>query len=234
MRIFIVTCNPIATFPMALEQNRIDQLTAFRQRDKFSDKAWNERGLNPSAPEISSKLTALFNQCANALIDAVGKNASDKQLKSILKSHLSNFNKRHYDTEEKEFVCDLFYELAQIAKIDFADNVNRWLYGSTMSALLKIQGPFNPKKVLDTIKQTCPTCGGAIDTFIMRREEGIPDYSWNIVQCKSCKDFSLVTYGPNVKEAKFGNYDLVEQLPKEQFSKEQAEIRLEQVRHFRK
>lgn len=219
---------------MTLEQNRIDQLTAFRQRDKFSDDAWNKRGLNPSAWKVSSKLTELFNQCADALIDAVGKNASDKQLKTILKSHLSNFSKREYDTEEKEFVCDLFYELAQIIEINFADNLNRWLYGSTMSALLKIQATFNPRKVLDTIEQACPTCGGAINTFIMRREEGVPDYSWNIVQCKNCKEYSLVSYGPNVKEAKFGNYDLIEQLPKEEFTKEEAEIRLEQVRHFRK
>jgi ssDNA-binding Zn-finger/Zn-ribbon topoisomerase 1 len=103
-----------------------------------------------------------------------------------------------------------------------------------MSALLKLQSTFNPKKVLDTIKQTCPTCGGAIDTFIIQREEGIPDYCWNIVQCKNCKDYSMVSYGPNVKEAKFGNYELIEQLPKEEFTREQAEIRLEQVRHFRK
>ena len=219
---------------MTLEQNRIDQLTAFRQRDKFSDQAWDKRGLNPSAWEASLKLTELFNQCADTLIDAVGKNASDKQLKTILRSHLSNFSKRDYDTEEKEFVCDLFYELAQIIEIDFADNLNRWLYGSTMSVLLKIQATFNPRKVLDTIEQTCLACGGAINTFIIRREEGIPDYSWNIVQCKNCKDYSLVSYGPNVKEAKFGNYDLIEQLPKEEFTKEQAEIRLEQVRHFRK
>ena len=31
-----------------------------------------------------------------------------------------------------------------------------------------------------------------------------------------------------------GELELVEQLPKEQFTKEQVEIRLEQVRHFRK
>jgi hypothetical protein len=114
---------------MTLEQSRIDRLTAFRQREKFSDEAWNKRGLNPSAQEISLKLTELFNRCADVLIDAVGKNASDKQLKTILKSHLSNFSKRAYDTEEKEFVCDLFYELAQILEIDFTDNLNRWLYG---------------------------------------------------------------------------------------------------------
>lgn len=168
------------------------------------------------------------------MIDAVGTSASDRQLKAILKSHLSNFSKRDYDTEEKEFVCDLFCELAQIIEIDFAGNLNRWLYGSTMSALLKIVAFFNPEKVLDTIKQTCPTCGGALDTFITRKEEGIPDYNWNIVQCKNCKDYSLVSCGPNVKEARFGNYEVIEQLSKQEFSKEQAQMRLEQIRHFRK
>jgi hypothetical protein len=219
---------------MTLVENRIDQLTAFIQRDKFSDRAWDKRGLNPSAWEISSRLRELFDQCADALIDAVERNLSDKQLKGILKSHLSKFRKRDYDTEEKEFVCDLFNELAQIMEIDFADHLNRWLYGSAMSFLLRIQATFKPKKIFDTIKQTCPTCGGAIDTFIMRREDGIPDYGWNIVQCKNCKDYSLVSHGPNVKEVKFGNYEVIEQLSKEEFTKEQADIRLEQVRHFRK
>jgi hypothetical protein len=55
-----------------------------------------------------------------------------------------------------------------------------------------------------------------------------------IVQCKGCKDYSIVSVGPNVKETRFGNYDLVEQLPKAEFNEEQAEIRLEQIRHFRK
>lgn len=229
-----VTCNPVATFPMTSQQNEIDQLVAFRHRDKFSDQAWNKRGLNPSGSELSLKLAELFNHCADALIQALQNNASKKQLKGTLKSHLSQFSRRDYDTEEKELICDLFYELAKIINIDFADNLSRWLYGATLNSLLKIQAVLNPKKVLDTIKQTCPTCGGALDTFIMRKENGIPDYSWMIIQCKSCKDYSITSFGPNVKETRFGNYDLVEQLPKEQFTKEQAEMRLEQIRYFRK
>jgi hypothetical protein len=159
---------------MALQQDKIGQLTSFRQRDKFSTQAWNERGLNPSSTELSSRLTQLFDECATALIEAVQSNKSEKLLESVLKEQLSNFNKRDYDTEEKEFICDLSYELAQILKIDSADNISRWLYGSTLTTLLKIQARSNPKKVLDTIHQTCPTCEGALDMFIMRKEEGIP------------------------------------------------------------
>lgn len=219
---------------MAMEQDKIDQLTAFKHRDKFSEQAWNKRGLNPSSNELSSKLTQLFNSCADALIDSIKIKASEKQLKRALKTQLSNFNKRDYDTAEKEFICDLFYELAQILNVDFADNLSSWLYGSTITTMLKIQAALNPQKVLDTIKLTCPICGTSLDTFIMRKEKGIPDFSWNIVQCNTCKDYSLVSYGPNVKEIRHNNYSIVEQLPKEEFTKDQAEIRLEQIRHFRK
>src|SRR5688572_13655802 len=114
---------------MNSDQNKVDLLTAFKLRDKFSDQAWNYRGLNPSSSEISSTLTRVFNLSADELIDAVQHKASEKQLKSILKSQLSKFNKHDYDTDEKEFICDLFFELAQIVNIDFKDNLSSWLYG---------------------------------------------------------------------------------------------------------
>ena len=219
---------------MNSEQNKVDLLTAFKLRDKFSDQAWNNRGLNPSSSEISSNLTRLFNLSADELIEAVQNNASEKQLKSLLKSQLSKFNKHDYDTEEKEFICELFFELAQIVNIDFKDNLSSWLYGSALTTLMKIRAALNPRKVIETINQNCPTCKTSLDTFILKKEEGIPDYSWMIVQCKNCKDYSIVNPGPNVKEMKFDNYLIVEQLPKTEFNIEQAEIRLEQIRHFRK
>ena len=219
---------------MNSEQNKVDLLTAFKLRDKFSDQAWNNRGLNPSSSEISSNLTRLFNLSADELIEAVQNNASEKQLKSLLKYQLSKFNKLDYDTEEKEFICDLFFELAKIVNIDFKDNLSSWLYGSALTTLMKIRAALNPRKVIETINQNCPTCKTSLDTFILKKEEGIPDYSWMIVQCKNCKDYSIVNPGPNVKEMKFDNYLIVEQLPKTEFNIEQAEIRLEQIRHFRK
>jgi hypothetical protein len=229
-----VSSNPNATSPMTSEQNRVDQLTAFKDRDKFSGQAWNSRGLYPPDSEISLKLTRLFNSCADTLIDAVRKNSSEKALKSVLQSQLSKFNQLDYDTEEKEFICDLFFELSQILDIDFADNAMTWLYGSEIASSMRDQVEMNPPTVLDTIHQTCPGCGTALDTFIMRRQEGIPDFSWNIIQCKNCKDYSIVSFGPNVMEVRPDNYIFVEQLPKSEYTKEQAENRLEQVRHLRK
>ncbi|GAO45352.1 DUF4844 domain-containing protein [Flavihumibacter petaseus] len=219
---------------MATDQEKIDQLTAFINREKFSDDKWYGRELNPSARELSSKLEQLFNGCASALIDAINAKASDAQLKKILKTRLSYFNQRDYDTEEKEFICDVFFEIAQILKVDYTDTMRRWLYGPVMATILKLQAVLNPPEVLDTIKLNCSTCGTALDTFIMRKETGIPDFSWNIIQCRNCKDYAMVSYGTNVKEFRHDNYAIVEQLPKHEFTKEQAEIRLEQIRQFRK
>jgi hypothetical protein len=139
-----------------------------------------------------------------------------------------------FDTEEKEFICDLFFELAQILNIDFKDNLSKWLYGSALSTLMKIQAVLNPTKVEQTISQICTNCSTSLDTFILKKQDGIPDFSWMIVQCKNCKDYSLVNIGPNVVEMRFDNYQIIEQLPKTEFNREQAEIRLEQIRHFRK
>lgn len=219
---------------MEVNQNKIDLLLAFRERDKFAAPVWNNRGLNPSSDEVCFSLTTLFNECANHLITAVEHQAKDKQLRAVLKDGLVKFNKQDYDTEERELICDTFYELAQLVDIDITDTLNRWLYGSALSTLLKLKATLNPKNVIETLSQECPTCGGKLETYIISKERGIPDFSWNIVQCKKCKDYSLISVGAEVKEMRFGNYDLIEQLPKEDFTQEQAAIRLEQIRHFRK
>lgn len=219
---------------MTTEQNKVDQLTAFRQRDKFSEEAWNNRGLYQPASELSATLTDHFNRCADILIDAARNDASENQLKTILQSQLSSFNPQDYDTEEREFICELFFELSQILNIDFADNAMEWLYGSDIANSMKEYATMNLPTVVETLHQTCLSCGTALDTFIMRKEEGIPDFSWNIIQCKNCKDYTLVSFGPNVKEVCHDSYIFVEQLPKEEFTKEQAETRLEQVRQLRK
>ena len=99
---------------------------------------------------------------------------------------------------------------------------------------MNLQATLNPKKVIETLSQKCEKCQINLDTEILKKEEGIPDFSWYIVQCQSCKEYSLNSIGPDVKEVRFVNYTLVEQLSKEEFTEVQAKVRLEQIRHFRK
>jgi len=230
-----VACNPIGhNLNMQTEQTQLDKLALFKQRDKFSSSAWNDRGLNSSSNELCQRLTQLFNLCAENLIEAVNNKYSSKQLKTVLKAGLSRFNKFDYDTEEKEFICDLFYELATIINIDFKDNLSKWLYGSTLTTLLKIQKFLKPDKVIETLSQPCSKCDTRLDTYIMKKEKGIPESSWLIAKCNNCGELNLLSHGPDVKETRFGNYQWVENLSMSEYTRDQALTRLEQIKYFRK
>lgn len=140
---------------MPTNEQKIEKLTEFIQRDKFSTQAWNERGLNPSSDELCQYLTSFFNTSANKFIERVKAHSLARQFKSVLKFQLASLDKSHYDTEEKEFICDLFHVLAAIVEVDFNDNLNTWLYGSVLTTLMKIQKFIRPEKIIETLRQPC-------------------------------------------------------------------------------
>jgi hypothetical protein len=220
---------------MTDKQTTLDKLNAFRKLDKFSSSAWEQRGLNPSDSEICNRLQNLFNDCADNLIEATNSDFKQRQLKSILKSWLYRVNSSDYDTEEREFICDYFDQLSKIVSVDFKDNLNNWLYGKVLNTLFKVTSFFKEKdKIIETLSQDCTKCGSKLETFIIRKEEGIPDYNWTIIQCNNCNEFNLLSTGPNIKELRFGNYKSIEQLPKTEYREEQANVRLGQIKFFRK
>lgn len=211
-------------------QSQIDKLLDFKQKDKFAIQSWEERGLNPSSDELSKKLTKLFNECASNLITSVNQNNSSRQLKSVLEKTLSNFNHLDYNTEEKEFICDIFHELSNIVNVDFKDNLSKWLYGEALTNLLKLQKITNPQNIIETQKQACTKCGIELETHIMRKEKGIPETSWLVAKCNNCDELNLLSHGPDIKEAKFGNYQWVDALRMDEYTFEQALTRLEQIK----
>lgn len=220
---------------MTDKQTTLDKLNAFRKLDKFSTSAWEKRGLNPSDSEMCNRLQNLFNDCADNLIEATNSDFKPRQLKSILKSWLDSVNSSDYDTEEREFICDYFDQISKIVSVDFRDNLNSWLYGKVLNTLFKVTSFFKGQdKIIETLSQDCTKCGSRLETFIMRKEEGIPDYNWTIIQCNNCNEFNLLSTGPNIKELRFGNYKSIEQLPKTEYTEEQANVRLEQIKFFRK
>ncbi len=211
----------------------LEKLKIFRDSNKFSDSAWQERGLNPSATEMSNRLEKLFDECTDDLIEAVNKSFSPKQLKISLKIKLENINSSDYDTEEREFICDYFNQLSNIVSFDFKENLNHWLYGYFLNTLLKVSFFFKGKNK-EILSQECTKCGLKLETFITKQQIGIPDYSWKIIQCDNCKEFNLLSTGPDIKELRYGHYKLIEQLPKTEWNEEEAAIRLNQIKLFRK
>lgn len=213
----------------------INRLTALKQKDKFSDGEWEKRGLDASPPELCHQLNMLFNDTLDALIKAVSADASDKQLKSVLVKHLSSFHKALYDAAEREFIADLFYQLAKIVTVDFKHPLNNWMYGTIIGTLIRIGAAFKKaQSVVETLSQECSNCKTKLDTFIIERGDDIPDLCWDIIQCDSCNEYNLLNKGPHIRQLRFGNYRWIEQLSKDEFNEEQALVRLEQIRYFRK
>jgi len=211
-----------------------EALITFIQTDKFCLSAWNERGLNASDNEMCKFLQDTFNDIAEELKSAIIANKKSNSLKSILKTGLKLFSKNDYDTEEKEFICDTFSTLAKIVDIDFASTLNKWLYGSLLSSLFKIGRILTPEKIIHTLQQPCIKCGTELETHIKKTEEGIQDTNWFIIKCNNCRELNLLTLEPNIKELEFGNYELVENLFKQDYTYEQAQTRLEQIKFYRK
>ncbi len=220
---------------MTDKQTTLEKLNDFRNQDKFSTSAWLERGLNPSDSEMCNRLQSVFNDCADNLIEAVNSDSESRQLKSILKVWLDSLSNSHYDTEEREFICKYFDQLSKIVSVDFKDNLNSWLYGKVLNSLFKVTSFFKGQdKIIETLSQDCTQCNSKLESFITRKEEGLPDYAWTIIQCNNCNEFNLFSVGPNIKEYRFGNYKSIEQLPKAEYTEEQAYTRLEQIKYFRK
>jgi hypothetical protein len=219
---------------MQADQDKINQLIEFKQRDKFSTQAWEDRGLNSSNDQLCTDLSLFFNACADKLVASIEQGDSAMEMKRLLKSQLARLDKHYYDTEEKEFICDLFHELASVVGVDLKNSLNRWLYGPVLVILMKIMAILRPERIVETLSKPCASCETKLETHILRKENGIPDYSWLIVKCNNCGELNLLSHGPNVKLVRYGNYEYVESLQKEEFSYEQAMTRLEQIKFFRK
>lgn len=218
-----------------MNEQLIKNLKEFRHKHKFADSEWEKRGLNPSDSDLCLKMETILNDCVDSLIDLVSQNKSVKLIKKELMTGLGRFNKMDYDTEEKEFICDYFYELSQMLNVDFKNNLNNWLYGFGLNAFMKVISAFKrPKNVIETLSQECTKCNSKLETFILEKQADIPDNSYDIVKCKTCGEFNMIDKGPGIKRLRFGNYDLIEQLSKKEYTYEQAKTRLEQIKYFRK
>ncbi len=208
------------------------QLGLFQSKDKFSDEEWKRRGLNPSANEISFKLNAMFNKLAADLVQAIGDGKRARELSSILKKGLKNFSKSDYDTEEREFICDYFFELSEIINIDFKENLNKWMYGSALIYFLKVATFLKSiGNRTETLTQDCTKCEAKLESFITAKQKDIVSVSYKIVKCKSCNEFNLMDWGDGVKSLSFGEYEIVEQLFKDNYTLEKANLRLEQLKN---
>jgi hypothetical protein len=220
---------------MSNAPSTLDRLAQFQQRSLFSNAAWQARGLNPSASELSSALNIFFHEVARELARLVAEKAPNRRLKATFKDALGQLPRTKYDTEEREFIVDLLAELATIVGVDIRVTLSLWLYGPVITALAAITRFLRSERVIATRSQPCSQCDTLLQMQILRSRGDIPDTSWLIVKCKTCSDLNLLDPGPGIGEWRYVNCEWVETLSKEEYpTREQAITRLEQIKYFRK
>ena len=218
-----------------MTNQKLDRLKYLLDKKKFADSEWEKRGLNPSSSELCEQMENKLNLCLSTLIELVGRNTSQNELKKVLRQSLKTFGKSKFDTEEKEFIGDYFYEISKSIEIDFKNELNNWLHGSLLNSILKLSEFVKGKeKFIETLSQDCTKCSSKLETFILEKDDEIPDSDFFIVKCISCGEYNLIDKGPKIKRLKFGEYELTEQLTKKDYNLDEAKIRLKQIQYFRK
>lgn len=203
-----------------------EKLDEFIRKDKFSNEAWELRGLNSSGPEMSEYLNQYFNNIANKLLEIEGNNTN--QYKKQLLEGIKGIDSMQFDTEEREFIIDTFLALSEITNTNLKKELTVWMYGVDISEML---APNSVEEILRTVNTKCEKCKSELITEIIEEKSGIPDFAYLVAKCNTCGEFNLIEVGPNVKDFKIKNYAIKEELPKSKFTKHQADLRLEELRN---
>ena len=212
----------------------IEILTELKNSQKFSEREFNKRGLNPSCDDIIETMENNIDECLSELIENLHSSKNKNSLKKTLRNNLKKIGE-NLDTEEKELIADNYSKIAITLGIDFKNDLNTWLYGSFFTMMKKMTEIIKGKeKIIETIENVCSNCGSKLDTFIIEKMDSTIQNDYNIVRCQSCSEYNLIDNGSGNKRIQFGNYELVEQLPKNNYNFEEANIRLKQIKTFRK
>jgi hypothetical protein len=99
---------------------------------------------------------------------------------------------------------------------------------------MKIQKFIRPERIVETLRQPCTKCETDLETYVLRKEKGLAATSFLIVKCNNCEELNLIADKPDIKELRYGNYTYVETLHTDDYSYEQALLRMEQIKVFRK
>lgn len=215
---------------------RVEELKYLLQKRKFADSEWLKRGLNPSSQDLCEILESNFDNCLISLIDLIEKSTSKDKLKKQLQISLKSFNKFDFDTEEREFICDYFFEISNYIDVDFRYELNKWLYGYLIALFVKGSQIFKKgkeNKLDKKILSSCTSCSSKLIINVIQEEENIDLINYLIVKCKNCNEYNLLNVAGVLNKVEFEGFELIEELSGVDYSLDEAKTRLKQIKFFR-
>jgi hypothetical protein len=218
--------------------NKILELEKLKNKEKFSNEEWENRGLNPSEKSLCISLENSLTDLLTNLIFANNTKKSDKEIENIFELCYKEIKFDELDTEEREFVMDYLDEIAEVLKIDsLNEKLNFWAYGTETynheEAVIKASEKVlaEERKRYEILSIECQKCKTQLETFILERDNEIPSFEFDIIKCVKCSELNILDKGCGIKRYRFLNYELIEELPKEEYDLPKALLRLEQLKN---
>ena len=115
----------------------ISELLDFKNKEKFSDAEWEERGLNPSSDSVIQDMKTSVNVFIDELIEKLQDKSENPDLEDTFIQSLNQFDLENYDTEEREFIIDNLHQVSNICNLKVPNELNKLLYGEIIADLIK-------------------------------------------------------------------------------------------------
>jgi len=175
---------------MALNTEAIEKLETLRKQEKFTDKHWGERGLIPSSAEVVNAMIDLTNKSLDALLADLRAGKGDSDIRNTLLKGLHQFKADDYDTEEREFIGDVFYEIGKALNMPMEKALDIWMYG-----LEFVQS--KPKPVITSTSYPCTSCATPLTVVVTAIKPDTP-ISWIVATCNNCNAYNFLKKESNI------------------------------------
>lgn len=195
--------------------------------------------------------------CVTELIESVENDTTDREKKIILNRYLKYLRQMGIcETVEREYVTQEFYELSQIVGVNVSFQLNRVIYGFSLTLFSTIMSKLRPQPkkieqddgIVESFEVVCEECQYSMLGRAAFYESEHHNDIWigkAIVECPVCGEYNLVFFEDREGYQGFvdGDYRVIEDLDawptdhpsqKKYWTKEDAEQRLQQVKYWRK
>lgn len=179
----------------------LKDLEEYKAKNKFSNKEWQKRNVNPSDKGTNMRMNNLVNICIDEITHS--KDVSEKSIASIIDENLEIANKSWFDTEETDFIFDIYYELSEILKITSLVKEFRKIYFYHQQNKIYNSEIHEGHEMVD-----CKKCGQKLEMIILEQindyiETIDEEFTWTIVTCNFCNELNILKQPKSAKRTVF-------------------------------
>jgi len=213
----------------------LNLLENFLQRKKFTEFDFVKFEITPYRSDKAFYMESCINRCTRWLIDDIKNNRSAGNVKNTIIRGYRQFNRNDYTQEERRLIGSYLDDLSNFLNADIGFMYYYFTLDLFNAIWLSIVYIFvAPRKlVMDRFINTCTKCGSQLSTYTFQKVPDDSEKLYSIIKCLICGEYNLIEIVSGLKEMRYIWYEIEEQYSKQDFTLEQVNQRLEQIKNFR-